>query len=70
MSLSAYAGAEAGKVSMLIKTSSFWGPGVSLALLLYQSDLTFGEPIEDAIKSLKGISGKERVARVESEARK
>ena len=55
---------------MLIKTSSFWGPGVFLALLLCQSDLTFGAPIEDAIKSLKGLSGKERLARVESEARK
>jgi hypothetical protein len=47
---------------MLIKTSSFWGPGVFLALLLFQSDLTFGAPIEDAIKSLKGLSGKERLA--------
>jgi hypothetical protein len=55
---------------MLIKTSSFWGPGVFLALLLFQSDLTFGAPIEDAIKSLKGLSGKERLARMESEARK
>ena len=59
-----------GKVSMLIKTSSFWGLGVFLALLLSQSEATFGAPIEDAIKSLKGLSGKERVARVESEARK
>ena len=55
---------------MLIKTSSFWGLGAFLALLLSQADATFSAPIEDAIKSLKGLSGKERLARVESEARK
>ena len=33
-------------------------------------DVTFGAPIEDALKSLGGLGAKERLARVESEARK
>jgi iron(III) transport system substrate-binding protein len=54
---------------MNIKTSSFWGLAL-LVLLGSRIDVTFGAPIEDALKSLKGLSAKERLARVENEARK
>src|SRR5262245_61675797 len=41
-----------------------------LIVLGLQFDLSFAAPIEDALTSLKGLSAKERLARVENEARK
>ena len=46
--------------------------GVLSGLVIFgvQFDFCFAAPIEDVLTSLKGLSGKERLARVESEARK
>jgi ABC-type Fe3+ transport system substrate-binding protein len=46
--------------------------GLLLALIVLglQCDLSFAAPIEDVLTLLKGLSPKERLARVESEARK
>jgi iron(III) transport system substrate-binding protein len=55
---------------MMFKPAFFWGLASFLAVLGSQVDITFGAPIEDALKSLKGLSAQERLARVESEARK
>src|SRR6266566_8276389 len=55
---------------MMFKPSFFWGLVSFVAVLGSQVDITFGAPIEDALKSLKGLSVKERLARVETEARK
>ena len=42
----------------------------ALIILVLQFDLSFAAPIEDVLTSLKGLSPKERLARVENEARK
>jgi hypothetical protein len=46
--------------------------GFFSALVIFgaQFDFCFAAPIEDVLTSLKGLSPKERLARVESEARK
>jgi DNA-binding transcriptional LysR family regulator len=54
----------------MMKTAFFWGLASFLAVLGSQVNIMFGAPIEDALKSLKGLSAQERLARVESEARK
>jgi iron(III) transport system substrate-binding protein len=54
---------------MLTKASLYSLPLI-LSLLASLADSALGAPIEEALKSLKGLSGKERLARVESEARK
>ena len=55
---------------MMFKASLFLGLASFLAVLGSQIDAASGAPIEDVLKSLKGLSAKERLARVESEARK
>ena len=54
----------------MFKASLFVGLASFLAVLGSQIDAASGAPIEDVLKSLKGLSAKERLARVESEARK
>ena len=54
----------------MLKRSLFLGVALLLILLGAQFEVTFGAPIEDALKSLKGLTVKERLARLESEARK
>jgi iron(III) transport system substrate-binding protein len=54
----------------IFKRSLFLGAALLLILLGAQFEVTFGAPIEDALKSLKGLTVKERLARLESEARK
>ena len=53
----------------MLKRSLFLGVALTLILLGAQFEVTFGAPIEDALKSLKGLTVKERLARLESEAR-
>ena len=55
---------------MTITKSFLWRLASFLAVLGAQTEVTLGAPIEDVLKSLKGLSAKERLARVESEARK
>src|SRR5262245_16973190 len=55
---------------MIIKTALVWGVAALLTLVGSQIDVVFGAPIEETLKSLKGLSAKERLARVETEARK
>ena len=43
---------------------------LGLIILGSQLDLSFAASLEDVLTSLKGLSAKERLARVESEARK
>jgi hypothetical protein len=43
---------------------------ISLSLFGAAIDIAFGAPIDEALKNLKGLSAKERLARVENEARK
>src|SRR4249920_3656943 len=54
----------------MIPSSLISGLLSGLILLALQSDLSFAASIEDVLTSLKGLSAKERLARVESEARK
>ena len=42
----------------------------TLIILALQCDFSFAASLEDVLTSLKGLSAKERLARVESEARK
>ena len=51
-------------------TSSFSGIALGLIILGLQFDFSFAASIEDVVTSLKGLSAKERLARVENEARK
>jgi DNA-binding transcriptional LysR family regulator len=55
---------------MMSKISFFCRLALFLAVLGSQVGVGLGAPIEDALKSLKDLSAKERLARVESEARK
>src|ERR1700754_1431872 len=55
---------------MMLNAAFFWRLASFLAVLGAQTEITLGAPIEDVLKSLKGLSAKERLARVESEARK
>jgi iron(III) transport system substrate-binding protein len=55
---------------MLISGSSILIIAVSLTLFGSTIDLAHGAAIDDAIKALRGLSPKERLARVENEARK
>src|SRR5215510_9279110 len=55
---------------MMTNISFFWGLAALLTLIGSQIDIVFGAPIEETLKSLKGLSAKERLARVETEARK
>lgn len=60
---------QSGENFMSIRTSSLVFVLV-LSLLTAVIDLTYGAPIEEALKNLKGLSAKERLTRVENEARK
>jgi iron(III) transport system substrate-binding protein len=55
---------------MLIKTSSVLMVAVSLLFWRPMIDLVYGAPIDEALKNLKELSAKERLTRVENEARK
>jgi len=55
---------------MMTKISWFLRLAALLPLVGSQIDVVLGAPIEEALKSLKGLSAKERLARVETEARK
>lgn len=55
---------------MMSKISFFCRLALFLAVFGSQVGVGLGAPIEDALKSLKDLSAKERLARVESEARK
>jgi hypothetical protein len=56
--------------SMFIRTFSFLMLALVLSLFGSLIDLAFGAPIEEALKTLRGLSPKERLTRVENEARK
>ena len=58
------------RASMSHPTISFARLLPALITLVLQFDLSFAAPIEDVLTSLKGLSPKERLARVENEARK
>jgi iron(III) transport system substrate-binding protein len=51
-------------------TSIFARSVLGLSILGLQFDFSFAAPIEDVLATLRGLSPKERLARVESEARK
>lgn len=55
---------------MFIKTLSFFVIGLTLCHFGSSIELSYGAPIEEALKTLKGLSAKERLTRVENEARK
>src|SRR5215510_9522456 len=55
---------------MITKISLSWGFAALLTIVGSHLDVVLGAPIEEALTSLKGISAKERLARVETEARK
>src|SRR5215475_7715087 len=55
---------------MMTKISWFLRLAAVLPLVGSQIDVVLGAPLEEALKSLKGLSAKERLARVETEARK
>jgi iron(III) transport system substrate-binding protein len=55
---------------MFMKAFSILVIAVSLSLFGSVIDLAYGAPIEEALKTLKGLSAKERLTRVETEARK
>jgi hypothetical protein len=58
------------EVSMSNPTSLVCGLFSGLIILGLQFDFSFAASIEDVLTSLKGLSAKERLARVESEALK
>ena len=55
---------------MFITTFAILIFAVSLSFFGSAIDPAYGAPIDEVLKSLKGLSGKERLARVENEARK
>jgi iron(III) transport system substrate-binding protein len=55
---------------MIIGTSLFLKIALSLSLFGSVIDLAYGAPIDEALKTLGGLSAKERLTRVENEARK
>jgi iron(III) transport system substrate-binding protein len=55
---------------MFIRTVSFLVIALSLSLFGSAIDIAYGVPIEEALKTLRGLSAKERLTRVENEARK
>jgi iron(III) transport system substrate-binding protein len=55
---------------MFIRTSSFLIFALSLSLFRAVIDFAYSAPIDEALKSLKGLSAKERLTRVENEARR
>ena len=55
---------------MFIRTSSFFVFALSLFLIGAVIDPTYSAPIDEALKTLKGLSSKERLMRVETEARR
>ncbi len=55
---------------MFIRTSSFLILALSLSLFGSTIDLAYGASIDEALKTLRGLSAKERLTRVENEARK
>ena len=55
---------------MFIRISSLLKIALSLSLFGSMIDPAHGAPIEEALKTLKGLSAKERLTRVENEARK
>ena len=55
---------------MNIGTSSFLNIAIALSLFGSVIDPAFGAPIDEALKTLRGLSAKERLTRVENEARK
>jgi hypothetical protein len=55
---------------MFIRISSLLKIALSLSLFGSMIDPAHGAPIEEALKTLKGLPAKERLTRVENEARK
>jgi iron(III) transport system substrate-binding protein len=55
---------------MVIRIFSFVILAISLSCVGSLIDLAHGAPIDEALKTLKGLSAKERLTRVENEARK
>jgi iron(III) transport system substrate-binding protein len=55
---------------MIIRIPSILIVALSLSLFGLFTDRAYGAPIDEALKALKGLSAKERLARVENEARK
>src|SRR5215470_831863 len=55
---------------MFIRTFSILVIAVSLSFFGSVIELSYGAPIEEALKTLRGLSAKDRLTRVETEARK
>ena len=55
---------------MFIRTFSFLIFALSVSIFGAVIDLAYSAPIDEALKTLKGLSAKERLTRVENEALK
>src|SRR5262245_19017279 len=55
---------------MVIRTFSILIVAVSLSFFGAMINRTYSAPIDEALKTLKGLTGNERLTRVENEARK
>jgi iron(III) transport system substrate-binding protein len=56
------------RISMFIRTSSFLIFALSVSIFVI--DLAYSAPIDEALKTLTGLTGNERLTRIENEARK
>jgi hypothetical protein len=55
---------------MFIRTSSFLIFALSVSIFGAVTELAYSASIDEALKTLKGLTGNERLTRVENEARK